>query len=115
MFQSLFRISDTALNVLILKNSMFLKTLAPKNFSILKTLVSFTKRLPFNLHSARKAIDTKNVGFNGTSALQHAGQYIIGMNIQLDFRVVNCNRNAVHLFRFQITLKFSIKNLVILF
>ena len=58
MFQSLFHISDTALNVLILKIFN-----VPKNFSILKTLISFTKRLPFNLHSAWKAIDTKNVGF----------------------------------------------------
>ena len=60
MFQSLFRISDTALNVLITFFSMFLKTLA-STFTGIPT--SFTKKLPFNLHSARKAIDTKNVGF----------------------------------------------------
>ena len=115
MFQSLFRISDTALYVLIKKNSMFLKTLAS----------TFTG-IPIAIHLSRKSchlISTqhgkpfllKMLVFNGTSAVQHAGQYIIRMNVQLDFRVVNCNRNAVHLFRFQITLKFSIENFVILF
>ena len=92
---------------------MFLlkKLNVPKNFSIYIYWNPYIhlSRKSCHLISTQhgKPLILKMWVFNGTSAVQHAGQYIIRMNVQLDFRAVNCNRNAVHLFRFQITLKFS--------
>ena len=60
MFQSLFRLSDTALNALITFFSMFLRTVA-SSFPGLPEY--FLNNFPANLDLARKAIGSRNTSF----------------------------------------------------